>query len=204
MVGRMNNQPTPRDSSRPARCRAAGAVRGLAVAAALWAGAPLVAQDAPGLLAAGQRAYAAGDVAAAKRAFTQVLDQEPGNKTALGFMRMIAANEARGGGDATALEHKLAGVVIDKVEFREAPFNTVVEFFKQFAAKQSVTANFVSLLPPERAAAPVTLAVRSIPLVEALRYACEQIGAEYAVDAHAVVIRPKGGAAAPAGAPAAQ
>lgn len=151
----------------------------------------LHAQSAGQLATEGQRAYMSGDTVTAKAKFKLALEIDPGNVAARNYLRMIAAQEAKSGAGGQ-LEKQLGSVVLDRVEFRAATFREALEFLKQKAAAQGVAVSFVSQLPPEAAAKPVTLSLSKVPFSEALRYLCDANHAKYAVEKYAVVIKPAG------------
>jgi hypothetical protein len=81
-------------------------------------------------------------------------------------------------------------VTIRRVAFREATMGSAVEYLRQHAqtsAGSSVNINTV-ILSPLDAFPPVSLELNNIPLMEAVRYLCEQAGADYAVEPYAIVI----------------
>jgi hypothetical protein len=71
-----------------------------------------------------------------------------------------------------------------------------VEYLKQQAEKSSggeVIVNTVLLFPSGKAQpGKVSLDVRNIPFMEALRYVCDQAGAEYTLEPYAIVLTPRG------------
>ena len=147
------------------------------------------AQTAAELSTEAQRAYVAGDLEVAKEKFKLALELQPGNVTARNYLRMIQVRQAQSGAGGE-LEKKVRGVKIESVKFQSATFREALDFLKQQAAKQSVPVSFVAELPPEMVAKPVTLNLTNVPLLEALRYLCESVGAHYTIEKYAVVIRP--------------
>ena len=73
----------------------------------------------------------------------RALEIDPGNVTARNFLRTISAQEAKAGAGGR-LEKQLAGVVLDRVELREATFREALDFLKQKAAEKGVAVSFVS------------------------------------------------------------
>ena len=135
----------------------------------------------------GQRAYMSGDVETAKTKFREALEVDPGNRVASGYMRMIAAQEAKSGGGA-GIEKQLRSVVLPEVKFKDATFAQALEYLKQAAAKQSVNVSFV-LKPEVDRDAKVTLNLSSVPFLEALRYTCEMASVQFAIEKFAIVIK---------------
>jgi hypothetical protein len=157
------------------------------LAALLMAG-PLFAENSADILSVAQRELIAGNVAAAKTKFEAVLKVDPENPTARGYLRTIQAQEAREAAAGQTMQVKLDRLTLEKVDFKEATFGSVIEFLKQQAAKQDVPINFVPRVGPEKMAAPVTLSLRTVPFLEVLRYACNLSGTDFTVEKHAVVI----------------
>jgi hypothetical protein len=143
------------------------------------------------LLNAGQRAYANGDLAAAKDKFTAALAENPKSAVAQNYLRMIAYREKQGGGDV--LKRKLGAVKLEKVDFRETSLSTVLDFLRNKAGEQSVQFGFVNELPKEKIeSAKITLSLSNVPFLNALQYVCELAGAQFVVEQFAVKIKPAG------------
>lgn len=146
-----------------------------------------------GLMARAQKAYAAGDDAAAETGFAEVLQLDPHNPLAIQYLRNIKIREVRN----AKPKDQLGGLVLTKIEFREATFSAALEALRKQAAEQSVTISFVSQLTAEQMQHAVTLSLASVPFLEALRYLCSLDGATYKVEPYAIVIMPAGAAASP-------
>jgi thioredoxin-like negative regulator of GroEL len=143
----------------------------------------------PQLMAQGQRAFIAGDYSTAKDAFAQVLQMDPQNAVAMGFLRKIRLAEA---GQAPApAQDSIKQLILPSVSIKNATFVAALDFFKQAAAKQSVSVSFVAQLPDAQLQHPVTLSLAQIPFLDALNYLCQLDGAVYKVDPYAIVITPK-------------
>ena len=155
------------------------------------------AQSVDDLVAEAQRAFVSGHMDEAKDKFTQVLKLDPNNKTAESYMRMIKAHQPKSGGTGQ-LEKQLRGLILPKVEFRDATFSSALDYLKQQAAKQSVAVSIV-VQPDVNKNDQVTLNLTSVPFTEALKYLCELVGATYTVETFAVVVKSK--APAPAAQP---
>ena len=156
---------------------------------------PAVAQTAS-LMSEAQRAYLAGDLQIAKTNFTIILSQDPQNKVAANYLRMIAAAEARTGSSGVA-EKQLQKVIVS-VELKEATLDSALSYLKDQADKASqgkVKPNFV-LAPGVDRKALVTLRLSSLPLTDALRYMCSLVNARFTVDRYAITLRPLGEAPA--------
>lgn len=146
------------------------------------------AQTATQLIVEGRRAYMSRDLDTARTKFQQLLETDPGNTTAIQFLRAIEIVEAK----ASAAGNTFDKVVLPQVEFRNATFREALDYLKQQAAKQNVAVSFVTQLPDETLAKPITLSLKNVPFTEALRYLCETSGAQYAIEKYAIVIKPLG------------
>jgi hypothetical protein len=153
----------------------------------------------PQLMAQGQRAYIAGDYDTAKGLFAQVLEINPQNTVAIQFLRNIRLAQA--GVAATPAPDPIKDLVIPKIQFKDATFSSALDFFKQAAAKQSVTVSFVPNLPAPQMEKMVTLNLAQIPFLDALRYLCELNNAVFKVEPYAIVITPVPADASSAAAP---
>jgi len=149
----------------------------------------------PDLMAQAQRAYVGGDYDTAKELFSEVLQLDPQNTLAIGFLRNI---RLRQGGASPAAKDQLSGLILPKVELKEATFSAALDFFKHEAAAQSVTVSFVPQLPAGAMDHPVTLSLSQIPFLDALKYLCALNNATYKVERFAIVITPAAAAASPA------
>ncbi len=106
------------------------------------------------------------------------------------------AGPSRAGTSAAALT--ATGLILPQVEFRDA---TLPEALDSLAVrsraldpkKQGV--NIILDVPPEKRDAKITLSLRNIPLIEALRYASQLSGLDVVEDPYALVVvvaKPKG------------
>jgi hypothetical protein len=168
----------------------------LSLASGAWA------EDFQKYLTEGQTAYIRGDLAAAKRNFEIANKINPRNPTVIGYLKQIAAAEAKNPNIVTT-EAEYKGLVIPQIQFKEATLAAALDFMKKKVSeltggKKSI--NFVLQLTPEQQNAPVTLSLSDIPLTEALRYVAEAVDAKVEYQKFAVVIKGQG-AAAPATAP---
>lgn len=155
------------------------------------------AADLQTLLTEGQTAFMRGDLVTAKRNFQLANKVDPKNPTVIGFLKQIAAAEAKNPGN-TSTESEYKGIVIQKIEFRDATLGAALDFLKKKVADQTggkKSVNFVLQLSPEQQNAPVTLTLSDIPFTEALRYIAESIDAKVEYQKFAVVIKSKSGGA---------
>lgn len=165
----------------------------LGIASSAWA------VDFQQLLTDGQTAFMRGDMAAAKRNFLQANKMAPNNPTVIGFLKQIETAEKKNP-RTVSTEAEYKGIIIPKIDFKEATFAAALEFMKKKASeltggKKSI--NFVLQIPPEQQQTPVSLTLSNIPFNEALRYIAEMNNAQVEYQKFAVVIKPAGGGAAP-------
>jgi len=161
------------------------------------------AETAQQLLTAAQLAYQKNDYAAAKRDFEMVLRIDPRNATAIGFLKMIAAHQAKDKGAATA-QKELAQLIIPKIEFKEATLGSTLDFMKKKAGELSNGKQSVSFVvqPGANSMTTCTLSLSNVPFTEALRYIGELANIKFDYQKYAIVVRPRGAVATNAPAPA--
>jgi hypothetical protein len=175
----------------------------LLAAALLFLAATASGQAVSDLLSEAQRAYIRGDSAGAKEKFELVRRLEPDNRTAILYLRRIAAEEKASGGGASpnATQAALQQLILPRVELREATLAEVLEFLRQKGnqiAEGKVAINFVTQLDDAQKAARITLSLQSVPFTEALRYVGELGGVQFVYERFAIVVKPKGVPTAPA------
>ncbi len=161
------------------------------------------ADDLADLMAEAQRAFARGDFAAAKTRFEIVRKMEPGNKTAISYLKRIAADEAaeiakQRTGNAT--QAALQKLVMEKVELRESSLSEALEFLKQKGntlGGGKVAINFVLQLDEQTQATKITLTLQKVPFSEVLRYIGDLANVQFVYEQFAIVVKPKGAAPAP-------
>jgi len=96
------------------------------------------------------------------------------------------------------LEAKLKGMILPKVEFREASLGDVINHLSDTCREldpEKRGANFVLKLPQGQtgeALPKVTLNLRNAPLYDVVRYVSELAGLSFRVEANAVLIGPRG------------
>jgi hypothetical protein len=125
---------------------------------------------------------------------------DPRNKTALGYLKMIKAQQAKQGG-APEQEKQLQALVLPQIQFRDATLGSALDYMKNQAAKLSnnkVAVNFVVQLPDDVVnTRTVTLNLANVPFTEALRYLGDLGGVSFTYEKYAIKVTPKAGAAAP-------
>ena len=107
-----------------------------------------------------------GDYDTATQMFNEVLQLDPQNTLAIQFLRNIRLRQAASGSTAS-IEEALKGLVLPRVELKDATFTAALDFFKQEAALQSVTVSFVPQLPAAQMEHIVTLSLAHIPFLDA-------------------------------------
>jgi hypothetical protein len=169
------------------------------VAFALVAGA---AESAQKLLTEGQTAYMRGDLETAKKNFTLVTKLDPKNPTATGYLRVIAAAEARSPKTtASATQRELEKLIVPKVELKEATLESVLDYLKQTVKRLSgdkTSVSFVSKLSNEQLKSKtITLSLSDVPYTEVLRYVGDLADVEFVHEKYAIVVRPRATTATP-------
>ncbi|MES2571333.1 MAG: hypothetical protein V4710_14935 [Verrucomicrobiota bacterium] len=146
-----------------------------------------------------QAAYLRGDMATAKRNFELVHQLDARNTTAIGYLRMIKAAEAKTTNGGAKQEKQLAAVILPQVQFREATLGSALDALKQQVAKASggkSAISFVLQLPEETVkTTPVTLNLTNVPVTEVLRYMGELANITFSYEPFAVVVKPKNASA---------
>ena len=155
------------------------------------------AADIADLMTEAQRAYLRNDYAAAKEKFEIVRKLDPGNKTAVSYLRLIIAEEQKnaGKGDRNATQEALKKLIMEKVEFREASLAEALDFLKQKGnqlAAGKVAINFVLQLDEQAQAAKITISMQKVPFSEVLRYVGDLAGVQFVYEQYAIVVKPKG------------
>jgi len=155
---------------------------------------------------------------------SQTYDKATGALTASGNVRIetpqsvitadkVVINPKPGAAAApTGVAQKAAKIVVPRVEFQEASLADVVNFFAFKSRELDPEKKGVNILlqaPPEAQAAKITLNLRDVPLLDAVRYTAEIAGLKMTAGEHALVLSaakaPAAGTprpAAPAGAAA--
>ena len=162
----------------------------------LLAAASAFSDDAGQLLSEAQAAYLRGDMESAKRNFEIVNRLDPRNKTAIGYLRMIKAQEAKkGGSGGSDQEKQLQALIVPQVQFRDATLGSALEYLRQQATKISggkTSVNFVVQLPDEMVKSQaVTLSLTNVPFSEVLRYLGDLAGISFTYEKYAIAVRPK-------------
>lgn len=167
-----------------------------ALLALLFIGASAFSANVSKILSEAQTAMIRGDLATAKRNFQIVYQLDPRNAVAIGGLRQIAVQEAKGGGSGN-IEKQFAQVILPNVQFKDATLTEALEFLKKKVTDASggkQTANFV-VKPGVDPAAKLTLSLTNVPVTEALRYVGELVSAKIDYQKYAIVIAPAGAAA---------
>jgi len=151
---------------------------------------PAWAADTAQLNTDAQRAMMSGDTEGAKQKFEQVLKQDPDNTTAKSYLRMIATQEKKSGGES--LQAKLEHLTLDQVKFSDATLGSALDYLKQQAAKKSVSVSFVMQLPQSTVdETKVSIDLQNVPFLVALNYVSDLAGVKYVVQQYAILIKPR-------------
>ena len=168
--------------------------KSLLVAVSLSFTAGAFAADIQKYLTEGQTAFMRGDLVTAKRNFEVANRLAPNNPTVIGFLKQIAAAEAKNPTMASS-EGEYKGLIIPQIQFKEATFGAALDFLKTKVTELSggkKSVNFVNQLPADQQNTPITLSLTNIPVTEALRYIAELVNAKVEYQKYAVVIKPAG------------
>ena len=103
-------------------------------------------------------------------------------------------------------ERQLAGVIVPKVQLKDATIGAVFDYLKSMAAKLTegkVAVNFVLKLPEETVKTQtISLSMSGVPYTEVVKYVAELANLQVEYQQYAVLVTPKPGTApAPAAAP---
>ncbi len=90
---------------------------------------------------------------------------------------------------------KAAMIILPHVEFESATLEEAMEFFRSQSrqldsAKQGI--NIVLKIPAKRESAAITLSLKNVPLIEAVRYVASLSDLELTVEGEVLVLHPKG------------
>ena len=147
-----------------------------------------------GLINEGKAAYQKGEMDKAKAAFEMAYGLDSRNAVVIGFLRQIKAAE-KTLPPKVDRERQLSGVIIPKLNFKEATLGSALDFVKKTVAEQTggkQTVSFVVQMPAEQVnTMTVTLSLQNIPASEAIRYLADLAHATVTYDAYAVVFKPK-------------
>lgn len=170
----------------------------LAIAAALvsqasaQAPAASSAQKAEALYRQGVAAEAAGDPAAAKKAYQAALQVNPRHANATYSLGQLKTNYTKVA--AKGREAKFAAVMVPEFKLDQASLKESLDALQLIVEKQSneeVTPNFVIQDPKNSlAAAKITLVLKNMPAKGVLQYLLQQAGAKARYDEYATVIMP--------------
>lgn len=171
----------------------------LSVATALLLAATAFGESAAQLLSEAQSAYLRGDIETAKRNFELVNRLDPRNTVAIGYLKMIRAQEAKAPTGAK-IEKQLSTVMLPQVQLRETTFSSALEYLRQQVTKTTdgkVAINFVLQIPEETAKTTnVTLNLSNVPLTEVLRYLGSLAQVSFSYEPYAIVVKPAAGTTA--------
>lgn len=110
--------------------------------------------------------------------------------------KALEANFLRALSRREAFNIRSASLIIPEIKFSNASFDSAVEHLRQEAERSAAGTTNVNIvmLPPTDAlrSRPVTLDIRDIPFLQALRYVCDQVGADYSVETYAIVVTERG------------
>ncbi len=149
------------------------------------------AQTTAAIYSEAQRAWLAGDIAVAKEKFLAVLSADPSNAGAKNYLRSIAVAETKN--RKSSLSSQLQGLIVPKLSFKDASFDSVLELLKAKATELSdnkINPSFVLQVPPDFSRqTPVTLELSNVPFTEVLRYLGELTATKFEIQEFAIVVK---------------
>ena len=149
-------------------------------------------------LSDGQAAFNKGDYATARGAFEMVYQMDPRNVSAISYLQKIKVLE-KGAPKNVDQERQLAGLIVPKVQLKDATIGAVFDYLKTTANKLSdgkIAVNFVLKLPDEAIKTQtITLSMNNAPFTEVVKYVAELANLNVQYQKFAVLVTPKGGAA---------
>lgn len=154
---------------------------------------PAPAQLAEALYRQGQTAEKTGDVAAARKAYTEALHANPRHAAARFSLGQLRINERSI--TARARESKFASVTVPEIRLDAATLQESVAALSVIVereSKKAVTPNFVFQDPKNQLAnTRISLNLKGTPAGAVMKYLMDQAGAKARYDEHAIVISPK-------------
>ncbi len=157
------------------------------------------------LLTEGQAAFNKGDYATAKGAFEMVYQLDPRNVSAINYLQKIKVLEKTAPKNVDQ-ERQLAGLLVPKVQLKEATIGSVFDYLKTTAGKLSdgkIAVNFVLKLPEDVIKTQtITLSMNNAPFTEVVKYVAELANLNVQYQKFGILVTPKSGAAPDAPAPA--
>ena len=145
-------------------------------------------------LAEGQTAFGKGDYATAKVAFETVYQLDPRNVVAINFLQKIKVIE-KSAPRVVDQERQLAGLIVPKVQLKDATIGAVFDYLKITAGKLTdgkVSVNFVLKLPEDVIKTQtVSLNMSNAPFTEVVKYVAELANLNVQYQQYAVLVTPK-------------
>lgn len=140
-----------------------------------------------------------GDYVMALEKFNQVLRVKPTYVYARNYAGKCKAEIAKGAGPKNDTEAKLAQIVIPQINFTDAPIGDVLLYLSSRAEELTggkFVPNFIYQGTSEqRQNTVISLALRNVPMTEAIRYIGQLSRSDFRYEAHAVVVTPRTNAA---------
>ena len=166
-----------------------------------WLVAAPPAEEVKQFLAEGQAAFGKGDYATAKAAFETVYQLDPRNVVAINFLQKIKVIE-KSAPKVVDQERQLAGLIVPKVQLKDATIGAVFDYLKTTAGKLSdgkISVNFVLKLPDDVVKTQtISLNMSNAPFTEVVKYVAELANLNVQYQQYAVLVTPKAVAAPPA------
>ncbi|MFZ2641682.1 MAG: M56 family metallopeptidase, partial [Verrucomicrobiia bacterium] len=121
---------------------------------------------------------------------TMVADE---NALVLSPAKAPAAGTPRLAAPVGAAAEKAKRIVVPRMEFAEAPLSSVVEYLKDASCTldpEKKGVNIILRIPPGAKSPAITLNLREVPLLDAVRYTAEVAGLKMTADENALVLSP--------------
>jgi hypothetical protein len=139
----------------------------------------------------GRTAFINGRLAEAQQEFSKALGVDPNHAPSIAMMQRVS--QAMPKGNAQLLKYK--SLIIPKVSFDDATFESVLDYLRQQAVELSgkqIQPNFVvqAADPKKLRNKRITLNLENVPFLEVLRYACSIAQAQFDVQEYAIVVKP--------------
>jgi tetratricopeptide (TPR) repeat protein len=154
---------------------------------------PTPAQQSEAYYAKGIAAEKAGDVEAARLAYTKSLQANPNHANCRYRLRELQLNS--GAVAAKGREAKFGKVMVPVFQVDEATLQESLDALSLILTKESkgqVAANFVIQDPQAKlASSKITLNLKSLPASAVMKYLITQVNAKVRYDEHAIVIEPR-------------
>ena len=156
---------------------------------------PVVAEGNPqNAYQEGVALYNAGKFAEALPKFQQALAERPDFVHARSYLAKCQASIAQGLGPKNDLEGQLTRLIVPEINFSDAPIGDILDYFSSRAFELSggnTVVNFIYQGTAEQIQGiHVTLALRNVPMSEAIKYVGQLSESRIKYEEHAIIVTP--------------